>query len=333
MANPIYYSKVDRRRTKKTHTFAWTLLLLFFFALIAGGYFAWQRYQEGIRYYFLSDRYKKINGELQQVLPQVGNPKQKKIVAAFEKKINKLIVDFPDDGYLFLTRGLLYKEMTLYNVHQNRTIYWDVFFSDYLDRFTFPPQVNRKNWYLAIISLRKALRLQMNKEQMQLAYNALAALYLFGGKAYAHSGMEICQTEKQACGDFIHFYRLLLKDKIPPDWITLQKKFDPSAVRLWQAIYLLKTGNSPAAFTMLSGIAENPTNLSIRNNALYLMSQIMTKQKKLKQQIYYQEKIDLQEFLPRQKWFLEEYVYNLRFIGLRGKAQTIETEGKKILGK
>lgn len=334
MATQKYYSKVDVYRKKKKKRFpAFRLLLVI--VIFVGGYFAWNRYQEGIRYFFLPNRYKKISEELQKVSVLIENSQESNIVSAFVKKIDQIAIDFPNDGYIFLTRGLLYTKLSFHSYQRNVNIYQDLFFEDYLNHYKFPRQINRKQWYIAIISLRKALHLELNQQEKLLAKKTLASLYLFGGRSYAQAGINICNEEQEEniCRDFIDFYRLLLPDGNIPNWLALQQKFGSAHMLLWQAIYLLKQGSLPQAFTTLSQIVKEQENIVLKNNALYLMSFVLGKQKKYRDQVYYQNQIDLAEFVPRQKWFEAEYLYNLRFLGQRAKAEQVKKKIKTILQK
>lgn len=325
MATHKYYSKVDVYRKQKKKRFP-TFRLLLFIAILVGGYFAWDRYQEGIRYFFLPDRYKKISEELQKVSVLIENSQEPSIVSAFVNKVDQIAMDFPNDGYIFLTRGLLYTKLSFHSNQQNMNIYQDLFFEDYLNHYKFPRQINRKQWYVAIVSLRKALHLELNRQEKLLAKKTLASLYLFGGRSYAQAGIHICKEEQQEniCQDFVDFYRLLLPDGNSPNWLVLQQKFGSAHMLFWQAIYLLKQGSQPQAFTLLSQIVKEQKDIVLKNNAMYLMSFVLGKQKKYRDQVHYQNQIELAEFVPRQKWFEAEYLYNLRFLGLRAKAEQIE---------
>ena len=105
-----------------------------------------------------------------------------------------------------------------------------------------------------------------------------------------------------------------------PDWDEINNFFGKETGEIWKALYSLKSGNVPKGYNILKKLSLSDT-VHLRNNANYILGRLMQKQKKLKLKLYYHKQIDMNEFLQRNPWFLEEHMFTLRFLGKNKEAK------------
>jgi len=329
------------------------ILLLFLgsilFSLFIGGRWLYKN-REQFLFYFEENKHikllKKI-GSIEDIAKKDLNFEKLDRVIQFEKLIDKLSKNQYSDGYLAYLKGKLNYLKFQSDVKKNQSLLWELFFYAYLDRYKFPVSLRKDIWQKAIISLRRALVLKLPQKNKNECKQYLANLYLWGGKSYWNLGLSLLEEKNDKDNVFnsfisiYHFYNILLQTKIP-DWSMLKAEYSTEIISFWEVIYYLKSGNIPRAYSLLNHLIQlKQTNdiqgqsnsrktlfqlnrdqmiQIIKNNSLYLLGHQMKKEKKLKNQYYYYSQIDHSSFLKRNKWFLEEYHFLLRFLGKNNEA-------------
>ena len=331
-----YYSIKDSytRKPKSNRLPKFILFLLIVGTFAFAGYYIYLN-KDRLLFYFQKDKYLKLQEKLKQtenLLATETNLNSDK-VQAIEELLFNLSQDHPDDFLVFFFRGQLYFKLFQQQLQTNSVLYKEIFFMDFLDRYTFPTQLNRRHWHNALISLRKAKALGLSKSYNKKTVEALAVLYLWGGKAYYPSGQQMLSGFQNSKATSL--FNIILNKK-EPQWHVLEKEFDRDLIKFWQAIYSLRIGNEPKGFSYLKDLTmtnpENPQkNRLLQNNAHYLLGYIMQKQKKWKSQLKNWQSIDFDEFVPRHPWFIKEYNYLLRYLGKNKEASSFLHRYEKVM--
>lgn len=329
-------SVYDRRPSGKKKLIFWLLLLLLVGVGAYGTYhfrerifFRFQNDQQGLILRRLADSVELVRSKAAgQELP--AEIAKDKALTEFSAMLDSMRDVEPLMGVVQFARGKLLFELFAIVPARNRSLYYDIFFMEFVERYAMPKQLDANTWQQAVLSLRKAMVLNLPDDLKKETVRLLAELYLWGGRPFWASAYALLEQHGLGKEETIrHLFNILLA-RNTPDFEKLTVIFSEEPVLLWQAIYYLKAGNAPLGYSILYKLADAGTEAQIRNNALYLLGRIQGKEKRHRQQIYYYRKIDAMEFLPRAPWFLDEFAYVLRFVGESGEAQRLMAQYEKI---
>ena len=343
IAGPV---KVQGRISNKKNTgprlFKIIIVTVLLLALFACGYWVYQN-KERLLFYIQKDKYSKIEQDIDRLIALTGKIRinisgtdqseiRKDLLILSDDLLNRignLQKDHPEDGFLYFLQGKinyhLFQTWSESDVNHKTNLIFEI----YINRYRFPATVENDLFYKAILSLRKALILKVNTNYSLQAVNWLIDLYFWGGLPYWHSGFTVAKNEKITDNITLNSFNVLFAEKMPA-WDTLQKSMPSQNVDLLKGIYYLKTGNSPVGFSLLNSLIDQNENIPVKNNALYLMGELIGRKNRNRKQLFYYDKIDLQEFIAREPWFLEEYHFLLRFLGENQKAvELLNTFEKK----
>lgn len=307
------------KKNRGTRSFVFLLVLA---SISYSSYWGYSNH-ERLFYYFKKDKYSNVESELAQAKKSIKNKKQ---INSTLELLDKLITDHPHDAYLYYLKGQLNYLFFRQFIH-NQWTFKDIVFHIYINRYKMPSEINKQQWTLAISSFRKALALKVDKKVVDNLKRNLASLYVWGGLPYWQTGRELLIRAKENEANQVRksFFNILLL-KSEPDFNLLSKKFPKSLVDFWHSIYFLKIGNAPRGFSGLKKIAnlkvegDNQNLLDLKNYANFILADTFAKQKKKRRVLAYYAKIDLKSFLPKHKWFLDEYERLLRFLGRKPQA-------------
>lgn len=312
-------------RQKKTSGFFKRFFQLVFLAiLVSGGWYIYTNYERWLfklqddRYSELKNRLNNLDGLIKEN-PE-ANLEEENSVTELSELLTTLSHDNPEDAYIHFLKGEFHYRLFQAVADSHPELLRDLFFYEYIERYSFPELLNREHWYTAILALRKSLALGLPEADARIARIRLARLYLWGGTPYWVSGRQmVFNITLPPDETIVDYYNIIMADNEPR--FTLLAENNPEEhVKLWNAIYALKAGNAPKAHILLNQTIELEDHAPVSNNALYLMGTIMKQDRKPRWQLFYYERIDLEEFIPRNFWFLTEYNFLLRFYGKHQKA-------------
>ncbi len=337
VVNPSTVKLYSRRPSGRRRLIVWLVLLL----LVGGSAYATYYFREWIFFRFENDQQGEILRRLAESVEVVRSKATGQEVAteiAKDKTLTEFfaLLDSMKNveslmGVVQFARGKVLFELFAIVPARNRSLYYDIFFLEFVERYAMPKQLDAVAWQQAILSLRKAMALNLPDELKKEAARLLAELYLWGGRPFWTSAYELLEQHSPGKEETIrHLFNIMLA-RNTPDFEKLTAIFSEEPVLLWQAIYYLKAGNTPLAYSILYKLADAGEEAQIRNNALYLLGRIQGKEKRHRQQIYYYRRIDAVEFLPRAPWFLDEFAYVLRFVGDSGESQRFIAQYEKIV--
>ena len=229
------------------------------------------------------------------------------------------------DPYIFYMYAEYYFHTFKRSLRQRPGAYAQLFFENFIDRYKFDSGLDKASWEKAILLYRKSLAL--GAEEAPRARERLAALYLWGGSSYWPSGQRLAKKIKNQGQEADVELLYLLSDR-EPAWQVIEKQHYQQLVNFYKGLHYLKKGNEPRGFSELKTISEIDTSGSeklkaLKNNVIFILSQVMAKRKKSSAQLALLEELDLNEFLPRNTWFLQQYHVLLRFYGKKQEASSL----------
>lgn len=315
--------------------------LIFILVLLTS--FIWLCYylyssKERLLFYIETNKYEQVEKQLQKTLQLLKVKKSNGIKEVIETQLllKQLIQDHPDDGRLYKYKADLYYQMFLTNIKKNQKIYDSLFFRAFINRYKFPLDLSKKHWNSAMVSYSRALQLILKSAEKNQVRNKLIELNLWGGKPYWQNGIELIEKlkEDQPKSTTIQLFRVLLGET-EPEWDIIKPIFRKNLLKFFKGLYHLRTGNEPRGFSYLKKLSKlkDDTEWNLKNNSTYILSSLMKKQKKKRSQLAYYKKINLDEFLVREPWFLSEYNYILRFLGKKKKSAKLLLKYEKLINK
>ncbi len=347
---------------KKNKKFLYFLLFFFIFITIIAIYVLYN--YEQFQFYFQEDKYTYIEKQYQIIEQQYPLPLDR--VKKLEDHLSELIADNPADPKLFFYRGKLY--YMIFNLpFKKNNILSDVFFNRFIGKYHFSVHLDKSKWQNAIASFKKALILQLPQVLQKEAHKTLIHLYLLGETSYLNEAYKLTQMLEDESDNFLdifkseklnpshsldtisadqkkrsidlrysqniskHLLNIIICKEVP-NWKILKKVYNKAQIKFFKAIYFLNLGNRPYGFSLLKEIikAEDIFDQNIIDNSYYLMGYINKQLKNFRTQLKYYSKIDTQSFLPKNKWFFDEYTYLLRFMGKYKQNQQFVDEYEEL---
>lgn len=312
--------------------FLFLFLILFTGALAAGGGWVYLNYDR-LLFYFKHDKYSELIDRISTLEDRLltegstGDLSDEELSSLLES----LAVDHGSDGYLYYLKGRYHHVLFRASVREAEGLYRDLFFRIYLDRYNFFESLDRENWQNALLSLRKALALGIPGKEAKHVASLLASLYLWGGKPYWQSGRTLLREYEIGNSEAGNLYRILFGRKTP-DWQSIGEKHPDELITFFKGLYALRNGNTPGGFSYLKKLSDSE-NTALKNNALYLTAYTRGRFKRQWARVYHYRRIELDEFLQRNPWFLAEFNYWLRFLGQRREAAALLRDYAKKVGE
>ncbi|MDH5717263.1 MAG: hypothetical protein OEZ22_06460 [Spirochaetia bacterium] len=289
--------------------------------------------KDRILFNFQKDRYSEIENKLISLSENLKTSEieNKDEIKNLSNLLSALLKDHEDDGYLYFLYGKLYFILFNKPFHYNDNLYRNFLFNLYLEKNDFYDRLNKDYWSKALIYFRKSMLLTIPESYIETAKENLSFLYFWGGRPYWKAGYELIKENISKKFTFDMYNIFLLEDT--PDWEKLNADFDSDHINLWQSFYYLNTKNTPLAFSKLNKLALSE-NINLRNMAQYLLGYLAGKQNKMKTQFHFYSMINLETFLPQNKWFLQEYYIVIRFLGYEKlAAQVLKNYEPMVLSK
>ena len=315
--------------------FFFFLLPLFFAALI---YQIYQK-QAVIIYYFQQNKYQELSKEQEKIEKDLQNKGKinRNSQENLMQKYNDLIAQYPSDPFLFFYLGRLNFILFEEQVRNSETALADALLSHLLDQSKIHKLSKQKTWQNAVLFLRKALALKLPSEQSADIMGRLAYLYIFAEQIHLKIAEDFLEEKfSRSKGNQYYEIAKVVTSSQKPNWAYLKKIFAEYFLDYMKGIHAVRIGNKPKGFFLLNKLIQtkNPST-EIRaciDNALYLMGYLnRTYKNPSYQQIYYYSMIKLDDFLTRHPWFLEEYLFSLRFLGRNQKAREIQKMYNRLL--
>lgn len=331
----MYLSYHDKNTSQKTKSlFSRLKIWLLLGVVAAGGYYG---YTNSPRILFLikKDRYVPLEEAMKDLSVHLAennysDPGKNSEVSKTIALLNQLSKDHPGDAHLYLLKGKLYSILLESQEKQNPNLKIDIIYNHYIKRDAFPRALSAKFWKQSVAAYRKSLVLNLPADQRGLVKEKLLELYFLQGEPYWNSARPYLKGEQSSQSHIYQLYGIIQKD-LHPDWELLKEKYNPESTILLEALYYLYRGNTPVAFGKLKELALSSSPY-LRNNAMFLMGSLIGKTKNFRMKLYYYRQIDLDEFLPRNTWFLSEFHNSLRFVGKNKEAKKLlENYEKTVL--
>ncbi len=299
----------NTQKKKKRSSFKIIFPLLLIGALGAGIYWSARNYQRLI-YLVKKDRYaalelelEQIEGELDRWAKSEGEYPENR-VENFAGLMQDLSTDHPEDVFIHYMKGVFYTGLLESRWKKNPLILSDLIFLKHAGHLEHMEKTNATAIRRGVAAARKALAIGLPKEEEAVTRENLMKLYLMHGPDYWNAAMELGHDTLNETIIY-QIYAILLHQR-RPDWAALHESFGAEAMKTWQSIYFIEQGDTPQAFRVLKELTASES-VYVQNNACYLLGQMRGGLKNRKLRLYYYRQIDLGEFLPRNRWFLEEF--------------------------
>ncbi|MCS6985290.1 MAG: hypothetical protein NZM25_09240 [Leptospiraceae bacterium] len=331
--NPVFLAEGELK-TKKGHKGIFLFLLLLFLGIV--GYAAY-RYHVHIWLLFapkeeseLVMRFERAQQTIREAPFETSATelRESKFVSEFFRYLKAYLDTRPAEAMGHALSGLIEYELFLLPLRKEKYLYDDLLFLCYIGKYRFPASLDFSLWQKSILTLRKALALGLKGNWQERVNYALASLYLWGGLSYWNAAYSLLGQKDEDL--FLKDILNILSQHAPPRFTYLESYFGKESAQLGQAIYYLKSGNTPVGYSLLYQLTNLKERADIRNRALYLLGHVHAKQKHYRQQLYYLRQMDAMEFGKSFPWFIEEYVFLLRFLGDHGTAQRILEEYARL---
>ena len=329
----LNYLETDGKKKKPSSLFSRLKIWLLLGILGSSAWYGYTNYPR-ILFLFKKDRYAPLEAAMSNLRSRLTasdgkNLQKNSDVSAAVTLLEKLTEDHPGDPHLYLLKGRLYSLLLEVQEKQNPNLKIDILYNQYIGQSTSGHGLSAEFWKQGVASYRKSLVLGLPAPEDSLAHEKLLELYFLGGEPYWHSAGAYLDQENASTS---HIYQLfgITRKKIRPDWELLKEHYENESVTLLEAIYYLRRDNTPVAFSKLKELALSSSPY-LRNNAMFLMGSVMEKVRNHRMKLYYYRQIDLDEFLPRNTWFLTEFYKSLRFAGEKKEAQQLLTDYEKMI--
>ena len=325
--NPIYLD-IDpkKKKNKKSNIFNFFILFMLILFIISA-IVAFIQYDK-IAFYIQKDKYKIFEQECLNITryKTINKDKIEKLLI----KIQTLLKTYSNDPILYYYEGKLNAILFNKPIADSPDAITNIMFDVFLSKYKFYPYLDKNIWHKSIISFRKSLILNLPSKFKTDVYQNLAYLYLIGGEPYLQESLLF--TEK-ITSENIKTKELLnvIFPKQIPNWENLTKFFNKDQINFLKSIYFLKIGNTPVAFSLLTQLTlleidnianeqnlkeiDSTINITLINNSLYLLGYLNEINNNLQLKAKHLSKINAKYFIPQHKWFFDEYVYLLRFLG------------------
>lgn len=334
----IYATEKLKNKKKGSGKFLSFVFLVTFIGIAIGAFFAYKNADKVI-FYFRSDKYKELEKQLTNInknrqkgestdgLNAVQFQKQQEAQNKFLSLLQFSIEENPADARLFFMKGIFYAEGFLATLRKNPEIYSDFLFNEYINKNTNLIGLNETYQTKAKLAFRKALVLELSDEMTQKVNSYLGLMYFWAGKeSWRESQNTIPKNINVVSGIPITDLLKIMSGNGAPTWTSLAQSFPADDIKLWQMLHYMHSGNSPIAFSIARELIHKAGNPRLGNYAAYLMGKNSRKYRSQREQLYYYQMIDLEEFLPKNPWFLSEYSTLLRFLGKQKESTRILTE-------
>ena len=325
----------SNKKNKRSKLF----ILLFFLFMLGGGYWA---YKSGVLNLFdfsQKDYYNHI--EYHKKLIETSS--KKGIISPtklndFRQDYRNMLISHPGDPMLFYYCGVLEYSIFISPLKHSYVILSDIFLLQYVKKYKFPKALSYAAHKHALILLRKAIALGLPANKLRDAQYKLNFLYLLSNKIH-FSFKNIVNTVNQFVNSsHVHYTQELIHIVTTlqtPNWDVLNKHYPPILITYLKAVYYLKVKNRPFGFSLLQKLVQQEVysteDQSLIDNALYLMGYIEgIKQKRQKNQLSFYSQINIKRFMQKYDWFLEEYVFLLKFLGKTKKHQEFMAQFQKM---
>ena len=331
-SQPPLQSNKKNKRSK-------VLFLLFFLFMLGGGYWV---YTSGVLNLFNFSK-KDYHNHIEYHKTLIETSSTKGIISPkklnnFRQDYQNILISHPGDPILFYYCGALEYAIFTSPLKHSYVILSDIFLLQHIKKYKFPKVLSYAAHKNALILLRKAIALGLPANKLRDAQYKLNFLYLFSNKIH-FAFKNIVKTVSQFVNSsHVHYTQELIHIVTTlqaPNWDVLNKYYPPILITYLKAIYYLKLKNRPFGFSLLQKLVKQEVyskkDQSLIDNALYLMGYIEgIKQKRRKNQLSFYSKININHFIQKYDWFLEEYVLLLKFLGKTKKHQEFMTKLQKI---
>ena len=329
----MYHSYAYNNPKKKRSLFSRLKLWLLPILLAAAGYYIYNNYPR-ILFLIKKDRYAPLEMAMNELNTQLAENTQKDLSKISEVSktltlLKKLTQDHPSDPHLYFLKGRLYSLLLDAQSRQNPNLKIEIIFNHYTGHMNFPFELSKKLWQAGVASYRKSLALGLPAPNDALARKNLLELYFLGGEPYWKSAADDLDLTQPDTSPTRQLFSIVTRRQ-KPNWNLLKADYGDESAAFLEAIYHLHRENTPVAFSKLKELALSSSPY-LRNNAMYLMGSVMKKTRNHRMQLYYYRQIDLDEFIPRNTWFLTEFYNSLRFARERKEAQKLLADYEKIV--
>ncbi len=314
------------------------LLLLILF-LVGGGYWVYKSGVFNLFDFSKKDYHGRIESQkmiIESSSAKGGAISQEKLEdfrADYQNRLNS----HPGDSILFYYCGSLEYAIFTSRLEHSYTILSDIFLLQYIKRYKFPEALSYTAHKNALMLLRKAIALGLPTNKLRDAQYKLNFLYLFSNKLHFASRNILKNLNQFVNASSLNYSQELIHVVTTlqvPNWDVLRKYYPPILITYLKAIYYLKVKNRPFGFSLLQGLVKREVHSkeekSLVDNALYLMGYIEgAKQGRRENQFYFYSKINIHEFTQKYDWFVDEYLFILKFLGKKKEQKEFITKLQK----
>ncbi len=283
------------------------LIVVLFLTLTSLITFLWYN-QHYINVFFFSIGRNKNYTSLNKSILQLEDKKDIRMLNHVEATLIPLLKLYPDDPILLFYYGKVQYLKFCTHIDKKPVILTDVFLLSYSYKTKYHSLVNQSDWIKSTFYIRRSLILGLPDLFLGDAINILVYLYIFGGELYRDEINRLTNTKER---------RILLKQDTrflldifqlkKPDWSFTRNFHSQELGSLFKVLYNLKIGNVSLAISLLRNIIKKKSvSVDIKNNAYYILGNIVQRNNK-KQQMYYYNKVEAKEFLQRYPHFIQEY--------------------------